>query len=214
MGKKRLVQITKHSVKCHADSLNWVSWDPFCSKFLSNWKSKWQFSLEIFLKEVFTSLKNINVIRGTLEGTLTSNWSQIIIQENTHMLYSLKPHVYFAAISSRRGTRDVKDAEEMLMFPDQACSWARQMCSETPFCQESYNWHWFVLKNSQAARTDCPHMNSTMSVEENIPLVLLVVSSSCRLLSNFPVSIFRLEKHQNCAQPVPLKNSEEPVENT
>lgn len=30
------------------------------------------------------------------------------------MLYSLKPHVYFAAVSSRRGTWDVKDAKEML----------------------------------------------------------------------------------------------------
>lgn len=64
--------------------------------------------------EVFIVKKNINIIRGTLEGILTSNWNQIVIQKNTHMLYSLKPHVYFAAVSTRRGMCDVKEAEEML----------------------------------------------------------------------------------------------------
>lgn len=63
---------------------------------------------------VFISLKNINIIRGTLEGILTSNWNQIVIQKNIHMLYSLKPHVYFASVSTGRGICDVNGAEEML----------------------------------------------------------------------------------------------------
>lgn len=47
-------------------------------------------------------------------GTLTSKWHKTIIQGNTHMLSSMKPHVYSAAVRSRIGICDMKDAEGMI----------------------------------------------------------------------------------------------------